>query len=623
MKFNSIEELTKFRNELVLKSTSLLKHIKICSGTGCIAAGAHEVFEEFKRQTQTQNVPACIGMRDCPAGHVIIKRTGCQGFCQIGTLVHIMPDDILYCHVKPSDVREIVQETIKGSNKIERLLYKEEGKACTTYKDIPFYKHQTKVVLKGCGEISAYSLEDYLVYDGYLALTKALKSLSPSQIIDEIKLSGLRGRGGAGFSTGRKWESCVQSEGEERFVICNGDEGDPGAFMDCSIMEGDPYRVIEGITIGALAVGAKKGFIYVRDEYPRAVERLNKALTRCYEFGLLGQNILGTDFSLDLQINRGGGAFVCGESTALMRSLEGKVGEPRAKYVRSVQKGYRNLPTVLNNVETWASIPGIINNGAAEFAKLGTSKSKGTKAFCLVGKVKNTGLIEVPMGITLRQIVFDIGGGLPKGRTFKAVQTGGPSGGCIPEQFLDLPVDFDELDKVGSMMGSGGLIVMDNRTCMVDIARYFIHFLLEESCGKCVPCREGLHQINILLTQICNGNGKIEDINQIIELCKCLQEGSLCALGKSAANPVLSTLKYFKDEYIAHIEKKHCPAGVCRALITYSINEKCTACGKCKKVCPVNAISGDKKIKHLIKPEQCIRCGACESVCKFDAVRVS
>lgn len=623
MRLSTIKDLNDYRNVMMHKTAGLIKQIKICSGTGCVAAGAYEVFEEFKNQAQTQNVPACIGMSDCPSGHVIIKRTGCQGFCQIGPLVHIMPDDILYCKVKPKDVREIVLETIKGSNKVERLLYKENGNVCSTYSHIPFYKHQVKVALKGCGEVNPYSFEDYLAFGGYLALSKALKQMTSTEIINEVKNSGLRGRGGAGFPTGRKWESCVQANGPERFVICNGDEGDPGAFMDCSIMEGDPYRVIEGITIGALAVGANQGFIYVRDEYPRAVERLTKAISRCYEVGLLGDRILGFEFSFNLQINRGGGAFVCGESTALMRSLEGKVGEPRAKYVRSVQKGYRDLPTVLNNVETWASIPGIILDGAENFASLGTEKSKGTKAFCLVGKVKNSGLIEVPMGTTLREIVFDIGGGLPKGRTFKAVQTGGPSGGCIPEQFLDLPVDFDELDKVGSMMGSGGLIVMDNRTCMVDIARYFIHFLLEESCGKCVPCREGLYQINLLLSNICEGKGRLSDIDQIIELCKCLQEGSLCALGKSAANPVLSTIKYFKDEYLAHIERKQCPAGVCRALVTYTITESCTACGVCKKVCPVNAITGDKKIKHLIKPELCIRCGACESVCKFDAVKVS
>ena len=608
---------------------AIKRRIMVCAGTGCVAHGSMEVYDKLLKAAKEAKLPVVVELghheKDAYKGAEYIATSGCHGFCQIGPLIHIMPDDILYCHVKPKDVSDIVEKTLKGGEVIDKLLYKEpntkerkKGRA-----DIPFYAGQHRIALRRCGEVDPESLDAYLADGGFAALEKALFELTPKKVLKEVDDANLRGRGGAGFPAGRKWRSCIEAEGDERFVICNGDEGDPGAFMDRSIMEGDPYAVIEGLMLAAYVVGAKQGYIYVRHEYPLAVSRITKAIETMREEGLLGEDILGSAFSFDIQINRGGGAFVCGESTALMRSLEGKVGEPRAKYVRSVVKGLFDKPTVLNNVETLACVPYIINIGGKAFKKTGTKTSSGTKAFSLVGKVNNTGLVEVPMGTTLREIIFEMGGGILKNRKFKAVQTGGPSGGCLPESMLDLAVDFDTLSDSGSMMGSGGMIVMDDRTCMVDVARYFIEFLIGESCGKCTPCREGLRQMLAILERICKGEGKLEDLERIERLCSTLESASLCALGKSAANPVRSTLKHFRDEYLAHIEEKRCPGGVCKELIRFDITDKCIGCTKCASQCPTNAISGERKKMHIIDQSLCIRCGSCVSVCPTDAIDIT
>jgi NADH-quinone oxidoreductase subunit F len=487
--------------------------------------------------------------------------------------------------------------------------------------DIPFYKFQQRIVFGSNGEIDPTQIDDYIAIGGYQALEKVLSGMKPEQVIDLIKKSGLRGRGGGGFPTGEKWESCRKAKGREKFVICNADEGDPGAYMDRSLLEGNPHRVIEGMLIGAYAMGAEEGYVYVRHEYPLAVTNLSRAIEQAKDDGLLGKNILGSDLNFTIKINRGGGAFVCGESTALMASLEGKVGEPRAKYIHTVEHGLWNQPSNLNNVETWANVPIIINRGVDWYTSIGTEGSKGTKIFSLVGKINNTGLVEVPMGITLRQIVYDIGGGIPDGKRFKAIQTGGPSGGCIPASLLDLPVDFDRLQEAGSMMGSGGMIVMDVDNCMVDMAHYFVQFLQEESCGKCTPCREGLQQMGEVLNRICDGNGRDGDIELLQDLSQVMVDTSLCGLGMTAPNPVLSTIRYFRDEYEAHIREKRCPAKVCKNLITISIDpEKCTGCGACLKVCPVDAIMGEKKKPHQLDQSKCVKCRGCYEACKFDAV---
>ena len=629
MSISKLSELKARRADAVAATKGLKRRVMICAGTGCVANGSLGVYDELVSAVKKARVPVKIELithdkKPTKQDPTYIGKSGCHGFCEMGPLVHIMPDDILYCKVKPKDVEELIATTLKKGDIIDRLLYKDpvSKQKKTGSGDIPFYAGQTRVALKNCGHIDPESLDAYLAADGFKALEKALSKMTPTEVIEEVVTSGIRGRGGAGFPTGRKWRTCASIESDERFVICNGDEGDPGAFMDRSIMEGDPFGVLEGLMLAGYAVGARQGYIYVRHEYPLAVERLQKAIDVLHAEGLLGDNILNKGFSFDVSINRGGGAFVCGESTALMRSIEGKIGEPRAKYVRSVVKGLYDKPTVLNNVETLICLPDIVSKGGAAFARTGTKKSSGTKAFSLVGKVKNTGLVEVPMGTTLRQIIYDIGGGIIKDKPFKAVQTGGPSGGCLPASKLDLPVDFDSLTEAGSMMGSGGMIVMDDHTCMVDVARYFIDFLVGESCGKCVPCREGLKQLSWILTRICKGEGRMEDLDLIERLLSLLEGSSLCALGKSAANPVRSTLTYFRDEYLAHIQDKHCRGGVCRDLVTFTITDACTACGICKRNCPVEAISGQKKIKHVIDQDICTRCGACYSVCPFDAITV-
>jgi NADH:ubiquinone oxidoreductase subunit F (NADH-binding)/(2Fe-2S) ferredoxin/NAD-dependent dihydropyrimidine dehydrogenase PreA subunit len=559
------------------------------------------------------------------ADEVHVVETGSRGFCSMGPIVIIQPEGILYCQVSAADVPELVEETLVKGRVVERLAYKEPEthKAVPYYDEIPFYGKQMRLVLRNCGLINPQNIEEYIAVGGYQALAKALTSMTPEEIIAEVKKSGLRGRGGAGFPTERKWEFARNAPGDVKYVVANGDEGDPGAFMDRSLMEGDPHAVLEGMTIGAYAIGAHEGYIYVRDEYPLALRNLGAAIEQAREYGLLGQDILSSGFDFDVKITRGAGAFVCGEETALMASIEGRAGNPRPRPPFPAQSGLWGKPTNINNAKTWANIPLIIDRGADWFSQIGTETSKGTMIFSLVGKVNNTGLVEVPMGITLRELIYDVGGGIQNGKQFKAVQTGGPSGGCIPADLLDLPVDYEHLKEAGSIMGSGGMIVMDERTCMVDVACYFLDFLKEESCGKCTPCREGIRQMLAILTRITEGEGEMADLEQLETLAYVVKDASLCGLGQTAPNPVLSTLRYFRDEYVAHIEDKRCPAGVCRALIEYTILEDaCTGCGLCRRKCPQEAISGGKKEVHVIDQEKCIKCGVCFDVCKFDAVTV-
>jgi NADH:ubiquinone oxidoreductase subunit F (NADH-binding)/(2Fe-2S) ferredoxin/NAD-dependent dihydropyrimidine dehydrogenase PreA subunit len=612
-KLKSVEELEQFRQTILKDKDSSRITVSVCGGTGCRASGAQDVVDAFSEEIEKQELQVKIDF----------KETGCHGFCERGPVVVIGPRKIFYQHVKPEDVPEIISETILNGKVIPRLLYTDPAteKQITYESDVPFYARQMRLILGANGEIDPTEIEQYIAAGGYSALSKALTQMNPDKIINEITKSGLRGRGGGGFPTGRKWQSCRTAEGDIKYVICNADEGDPGAYPDRSILEGNPHSIIEGMVIGAYAIGAHQGFIYVRNEYPLAVEHARTAIDQATDYGLLGENILGSGFDFRITINKGGGAFVCGESSALIASLEGKVGEPKAKYTHMSERGLWDRPSLLNNVKTWANVPLIINKGADWYSKIGTAGSKGTMIFSLVGKINNSGLVEVPMGITLREMIYDIGGGIPGGKKFKAVQTGGPSGGCIPEEHLDTPVDFDELTKLGSMMGSGGMIVMDEDTCMVDVARYFIDFLKGESCGKCTPCREGLTTLSEILNRITHGEGKMEDLQTMEDIGEILNIGALCALGRTATNPVLSTLKYFKDEYIAHIKDKKCPAGVCRELIEYEIDaDKCTGCGACARACSTNAITGEKKEPHVINKGMCIKCGACFDVCKFDAV---
>jgi NADH-quinone oxidoreductase subunit F len=554
---------------------------------------------------------------------VLVRVTGCQGFCEQGPIMVLEPGNIFYCHLKPEDASDVVTKTLLKGEVIERLLYTDPvtSQRVQTEAEIPFYRAQDRQLLAQNKQLDPCSIEDYLAIGGYSALAKTLAELTPEAVIEKIRASSLRGRGGGGFPTARKWVECRSAPGDEKYVICNADEGDPGAYMDRSVLEGNPHLVLEGAMIGAFAVGAQSGYVYVRNEYPLAVMHARIAVQQAREFGFLGEHILGSDFSFDLEVARGGGAFVCGESTALMASLEGKVGEPRAKDVHTVVDGLWHKPTVLNNVETWANVPPILLNGPSWFAAKGTETSKGTKIFALTGRVKNTGLVEVAMGTPLKAIVFDIGGGATDGVGIKAVQTGGPSGGCLPLDRFDLPVDFDALTKAGSMLGSGGIVVMDEKTCMVDVAKYFLSFLLEESCGKCVPCRLGIDRMLEIVTDITDGRGRPEQIDLLKELAETVAQTSLCGLGKTAPNPVLSTLQYFSEEYAAHIDGKRCPAGVCQALITYVIDsKKCKGCGVCLDACPGGAITGEKKEAHVIDVHACQKCGICVSECKLDAV---
>jgi NADH:ubiquinone oxidoreductase subunit F (NADH-binding)/(2Fe-2S) ferredoxin/Pyruvate/2-oxoacid:ferredoxin oxidoreductase delta subunit len=612
-KLISAADLDDLRRSILSKRDLSRTSIAVCGGTGCRAAGAEAVIDAFLEEIEKRELQI----------QVELKETGCHGFCERGPLIVIRPKMIFYQHVKPEDVPEIISETILKGNIVERLLYSDPttDEKIIYEPDVPFYKQQTRTIFGANGEIDPLEIDDYIAKGGYAALSKSLFQKSPQQVVSEVINSGLRGRGGGGFPTGRKWGSCRDAEGDVKYVICNADEGDPGAYQDRSLLEGNPHSVLEGMIIGAYAIGAHRGYIYVRHEYPLAVKNALTAIEQAVDYGLLGENILGSGFDFMVSINKGGGAFVCGESSALMASLEGKIGEPRAKYTHMSEKGLWEKPSLLNNVKTWANVPLIINKGADWYSKIGTAGSKGTMIFSLVGKINNTGLVEVPMGITLREMIYDIGGGIPNGKKFKAVQTGGPSGGCIPEQYLDTPVDFDELTKLGSMMGSGGMIVMDEDTCMVDVARYFVEFLKGESCGKCVPCREGLARMSEVLTDITQGKGKMEDLDLLEDIAGVLQNGALCQLGQSAANPVLTTIRYFRDEYVAHIEEKKCPAGVCRELIEYSIDpDKCMGCLRCLRSCPTGAITGEKREPHVLNQGLCIKCGACYDVCKFEAV---
>jgi len=613
-RLKAIGELEKLHGAITAERRGQRETIGLCGGTGCLAAESSKVNQALRAEIETRGL----------ADQVELRLTGCRGFCEGGPVVEIRPQEIFYVRVKPEDAGEIL-EGIRTGKPVERLLYVHPvtKEAIVNTNEIPFYKKQRRLVFRHSGLVDPTNIRDYLALGGYAALAKALRDLTPGEVIAEIEKSGLRGRGGGGFPTGRKWRSTRESQEKVKYVICNADEGDPGAFMDRSLLEGDPHYVIEGMIIGAFAIGAAQGVVYVRQEYPLAVKNLSVALQQAREYGLLGTNILGTDFDFDIRISRGGGAFVCGESSALIASIEGKPGEPRAKHVHMAESGLWDKPTCLNNVETWGNVPLIIERGADWFAAIGTKKSTGTKVFSLVGKIQNTGLVEVPMGVTLREMIFEIGGGIPGGRRFKAVQTGGPSGGCLPESALDLPVDFDSLSEAGAMMGSGGMIVLDQDTCMVDFARYFLNFLRDESCGKCTACREGLDVMYQIASDICAGKGQADHLTQLEEISEAVRDASMCALGTTSVNPVMSTLRYFKEEYEAHIREHRCPAGVCKALITYRIDpEKCTACLLCKKNCSSGAITGEKKKPQSIEQEKCIKCGACRDVCKAEAVTV-
>ncbi|MBC7252344.1 MAG: NADH-quinone oxidoreductase subunit NuoF [Actinobacteria bacterium] len=607
--------LEEYRQKLIEAQRKYTTTITICGGTGCRAHNCTAIHEETRRVLEKTGLSETVELRF----------TGCHGFCEMGPLMIIKPQGIFYTHLKPEDVEDIVEKTVVEGKIIPELTYKDPVAGISYHyeQEVPFYNKQVRLLLGMNENIDPCSIDDYIAQGGYSALAKALFTMEPEEIISEVEKAKLRGRGGAGFPTAEKWKAARRAISRDgiKYVLCNADEGDPGAYMDRSLLEGNPHAVLEGMTIGAYAIGACEGYVYVRHEYPLAVINLYTALDQARELGLLGKNILGSGFDFDVHVSIGGGAFVCGESTALMASIEGRIGEPRVKHIHTAVRGLYDRPTNLNNVETWANVPIIINRGAEEYAKLGTERSKGTKIFSLVGKIRNTGLVEVPMGITLREIIYDIGGGIPDGRKFKAVQTGGPSGGCIPEELLDTPVDFDSLYDVGSMMGSGGMIVMDENTCMVDIARYFVDFLCGESCGKCVPCREGLKQMLYILEDITEGRGTMEQLDILQELAEVMRDTSLCGLGQTAANPVLSTLRYFGDEYREHIQEGRCRAGVCKPLITFSIEpEKCTGCMRCRKSCPVGAISGKKKEAHVIDPEKCEKCGICLEVCEYQAV---
>ena len=598
--------------------------VLICAGTGCIAGGAMKIYENLKAECESRGLPVYIGLKHHTDEEksLHVKMSGCHGFCEMGPLVHIEPMGIMYIHVKPEDCHEILERTVLGGEIIDRLVYTLDGVEYPKQEDIPFYKKQHRVVLANCGKSDAEDMEEYIAKGGYSAFEKALFEMTGEEICQEILDSGLRGRGGGGFPAGRKWESVRRQDSDTKYVVCNGDEGDPGAFMDRSVMEGNPHSVLEGMMIAGVAAGAHEGYIYVRAEYPLAVSRLKTAIAKAEDFGLLGENILGSGFAFRLHVNQGAGAFVCGEGSALTASIEGKRGMPRTKPPRTVEHGLWAKPTILNNVETFANVPGIIREGSGWYRGIGTEKSPGTKAFALTGNVNNTGLIEVPMGTTIREVVFDIGGGIRDGKKFKAVQIGGPSGGCAcaSEEHLDLPLDFDSLKKIGAMIGSGGLVVMDEDTCMVETARFFMKFTQNESCGKCVPCREGTKRMLEILDRIVANEGSIEDLDLLEELAEDITNTALCGLGQSACKPVVSTLRYFRDEYLAHVVDHHCPIcnGRKRRLVVNA--ELCKGCGKCKRNCPMEAISGEIRQPHVIDNEKCIHCGACWGACPFGAI---
>ncbi len=587
-------------------------HVLVCGGTGCASSGSNEVMDTFKEEISS------LGLEE----EVLVVPTGCHGMCEMGPIVVVYPEGTFYCRVTPEDVKEIAEEHLYKGRVVERLLYQaEEAPSIPNYKEIPFYGKQERVALSNCGYINPDNIEEYIARDGYAGLAKVLTEMKPEDVIEEIKTSGLRGRGGGGFPTGLKWSFCARAQGDLKYIICNADEGDPGAFMDRSILEGDPHTVLEGMLIGAYAMGASEGYIYCRAEYPLAIKRLKNAIKQAEEYGLMGEDIMGSGFSLHLHVKEGAGAFVCGEETALMASIEGRRGMPRPRPPFPANKGLWDKPTNINNVETWANVPHIIRRGGSWFASMGTEKSKGTKVFALTGKVNHTGLVEVPMGITLREIVFDIGGGILNGKKFKAVQIGGPSGGCLTEEHLDLPVSYESLAEVGAIMGSGGLVVMDEDNCMIDVAKFFLEFTQKESCGKCSPCREGTKQMLLLLNKISDGNGTMEDLQTLEDLARMVKDMSLCGLGQTAPNPILTTLRYFRDEYVAHIKDKKCFAGVCTKLVSYTIDpEKCKKCGLCAKNCPVNCISGDRQTPYFIDQEACIKCGNCYEKCPFGAI---
>lgn len=596
--------------------------VMVCAGTGCIASGAMAVYETLRRLCKEKGLPVSVSLSEHADDAVHLKKTGCHGFCEIGPLVNISPMNVIYTHVKPEDCEEIIEKTVKGGKVIQRLLFEEDGKKYKARDDIPFYLKQQRLILRECGLSNCEDIWEYIAKGGYSAFEKALFEMTDEQICMEVISSGLRGRGGGGFPTGKKWGQVARQKSPVKYIVCNGDEGDPGAFMDRSIMEGDPHRMLEGMMIAGRACGAKEGYIYVRAEYPMAVERLRNAIAQAEEMGLLGDNILGSGFDFRIHINKGAGAFVCGEGSALTASIEGKRGFPRVKPPRTVEHGLFNEPTVLNNVETFANVPLIIMNGADWYKSIGPENSPGTKAFALTGNIENTGLIEVPMGTTLEEVIYGVGGGMRGGAEFKAVQIGGPSGACLTKDHLNIPLDFDSLKKIGAMVGSGGLVVMDSKTCMVEVARFFMSFTQNESCGKCVPCREGTKRMLEVLERIVAGNGEDGDIELLEDLADTISAAALCGLGKTAPNPVMSTIQYFRNEYEAHIYDKRCPAGACSKLKRIYIDpELCKGCSRCAKGCPVGAISGQVKTPFVIDEKKCIKCGACVSTCAFHAIK--
>lgn len=623
MLIKSFDDLVKLSGQYKAGLDKQYKKILVCAGTGCIAGGSLDVYAELKRLVEEEGLLASVELEE-EGGGIGIKPSGCHGFCEAGPLVRIEPNKYLYLKVKVEDCKEIVEKSILSDEKIERLMYKKDGVVYPTQEEIPFYAKQTRFVLEHCGHIDSENIKEYIALDGYHAAAKAITTMTPDDVCKTMIDSGLRGRGGGGFLAGRKWSQVLAQNATPKYVVCNGDEGDPGAFMDRSIMEGDPHKIIEGMMIAGYATGAEHGYIYVRAEYPMAVKRLKIAIDEATAMGILGENIFGTDFAFNLKINQGAGAFVCGEGSALTASIEGERGMPRVKPPRTVEQGLWGKPTVLNNVETFGNVPIILLNGVDKFRENGPAGSPGTKAFALTGNVVNTGLIEVPMGTTLREIIFDIGGGIIGGKNFKAVQIGGPSGGCLcfNENHLDLNLDFDSLSKVGAMIGSGGMVVMDEDTCMVEVARFFMNFTQNESCGKCIPCREGTKRMLEILEKIIAGNGEMEDLELLEDIADTVQNTALCGLGKTAANPILSTLELFRDEYIAHVVDKVCPTKNCKSLMQLVIEEdKCKGCTKCARICPVGAISGTVKQVHTLDTKKCIKCGACLEACNFKAIK--